>query len=85
MSIENAAEYSFLNNTLMTLHAEDGKFNHNINTCVTRLSTTEACIGYFGIRDIGLFFLKGYWDICVFFFFLFWDMGYSRILGYGIL
>ena len=24
--------------------------------------TNEACIGYFGIRDIGLFF-KGYWDI----------------------
>ena len=41
----------------------------------------EACIRYFGIRDIGLFF-KGYWDICVF---LFWDVGYSGILGYGIL
>ena len=36
----------------------------------------------FGIRDIGLFF-KGYWDIYVFF--LYWDMGYSGILGYGIL
>ena len=46
-----------------------------------RTSTCEACIGYFGIRVIGLFF-KGYWDICVF---LFWDMGYSGILGYGIL
>ena len=45
------------------------------------LSVCEACIGYFGIRDIiGLFF-KGYWDIC----FLFWDIGYSGILGYGIL
>ena len=45
----------------------------------------EACIGFFGIRDIGLFF-KGYWDIYVFFFVLFcfyWDMGYSGILGYG--
>ena len=41
----------------------------------------EACIGYFGIRDIGLFF-KGYWDICVFYF---GDMGYSGISGYGIL
>ena len=29
----------------------------------------EACIGNFGIRDIGLLF-KGYWDICVFFLFL---------------
>ena len=27
-------------------------------------------------------FSKGYWDICVF---LFWDMGYLGILGYGIL
>ena len=44
--------------------------------------SNEACIGYFGIRDIGLFF-KGYWDICGFFLFL--DMGYSGILGYGIL
>ena len=46
----------------------------------------EACIGYFGIRDIGLF-SKGYWDIFIFFFccFLFWDMGYLGILGYGIL
>ena len=34
----------------------------------------EACIGYFGIRDIGLFF-KGYWDICVFFFYFgIWDI-----------
>ena len=40
----------------------------------------KACIWYFGIRDIGLFF-KGYWDIRVFFF-LFWGFG---ILGYGIL
>ena len=36
----------------------------------------EACIGYFGLRNIGLFF-KGYWDICV--------MGYSGIWGYWIL
>ena len=40
----------------------------------------EACIGYFGIRDIGLFFFKGYWDICVFYFGIFrnfgiWDIG----------
>ena len=41
----------------------------------------EACIGYFGIRDWPIF--KGYWDICVFF--LFWDMGYLGILGYGLL
>ena len=46
-----------------------------------RTSIIGACIEYFWIRDIGLFF-KGYWDICVF---LFWDMGYSGILGYGIL
>ena len=32
---------------------------------------TEACLGYFGIRDIHLF--------------IFWDMGYSGIFGYGIL
>ena len=47
----------------------------------------EACIGYFGIRDIGLCF-KGYWDICVFYFGIwdiqeFWDMGYwNSFLGY---
>ena len=40
----------------------------------------EACIGYFGIRDIGLFLR----DTGIFVF-LFWDMGYSGILGYGIL
>ena len=41
----------------------------------------EAWIGYFLIRDIGLFFsgILGYLG------FLFWDMGYSGILGYGIL
>ena len=43
----------------------------------------EACIGYFGIRDIGLFF-KGYWDICVFCFWIwdiqeFWDRGYWNL------
>ena len=56
-----------------------------------------ACIGYFGIRDIGLFF-KGYWDICVFILgygifrnFGKWDIGIhfgirvKLILGYGIL
>ena len=41
----------------------------------------EACIGYFGIRDIGLFVR----DTGIFVCFLFWDMGYSGILGYGIL
>ena len=53
------------------------------------LTINEACIGYFGKRDIGLFF-KGYWVIGFFFFFFclfffFFDMGYSGILGYGIL
>ena len=60
------------------------------------LSYNEACIGYFGIRDIGLFF-KGYWDICVFSLgygifrnFGIWDIGIyfgirvKLILGYGI-
>ena len=39
--------------------------------------TSEACIGYFGIRDIGLLF-KRYWDIFFFFFFFLRgeDMGY---------
>ena len=36
---------------------------------VFKILMSEACMGYFGIRDIGLF----------------WDMGYSGILGYGIL
>ena len=49
---------------------------------VCSVGFSEACIGYFGIRDIGLLF-KGYWDICGVF--LFWDMGYSGILGHGIL
>ena len=61
------------------------------------LITGEACIGYFGIWDIGLFVFKGYWDICVFYFGIwdiqeFRDMGYwnlfwdrfKLILGYGI-
>ena len=44
----------------------------------------EACIGYFGLPDIGLFF-KGYWDICVFYFWIwdiqeFCDMGYWNLL-----
>ena len=52
----------------------------NFYLCIIHIN--EACIGYFGIRDIGLIF-KGYWDICIFF--LFWYMGYSGILGYGIL
>ena len=81
VSIENAAEYSFLNNTLMTLHAEDGKFNHNITICVTRLSRTEAFIYIYiffffffffflggGGYGILAYFFKGYWDICVFYF-----------------
>ena len=43
----------------------------------------EACIGYFGIRDNGLFF-KGYWGICVFYFGIWdiqelWDMGYWNL------
>ena len=50
------------------------------------LTINEACIGYFGIQDIGLFF-KGYWGICVFVFFYFgirdiqefWDMGYWNL------
>ena len=47
------------------------------------LMTMEACIGYFGIQDIDLFF-KGYWDICVFYFGIwdiqeFWDMGYWNL------
>ena len=42
----------------------------------------EACIRYFGIRDIGLLFLR---DTGIFVFFLFWDMGYSGILGHVIL
>ena len=37
----------------------------------------EACIGYFGA-----YFLKGYWDICVFYFGI-WDI--QEFLGYGIL
>ena len=38
------------------------------------LVINEACIGYFGIRDIGPFLgILGY--LC----FLFWDMGYSGI------
>ena len=49
-----------------------------LNDCSNN-TIIEACIEYFGIRDIGLFF-KGYWDICVFFI-----LGYSGILGYGIL
>ena len=53
---------------------------------------TEACIGHFGIRDIGLFF-KGYWDILgyrIFRNFGIWDIGIyfgirvKLILGYGI-
>ena len=47
----------------------------------------EAYTGYFGIQDIGLFFFLR--DIGAFlfffFFFCFFDMGYSGILGYGIL
>ena len=47
------------------------------------LYSLSMCIGYFGIRDIGLFF-KGYLDICggggVYFVIWdileFWDMGY---------
>ena len=57
-------------------------------------ASIEACIGYFGIRDIGLLF-KGYWDMCVFYFRIFrnfgiWDNGIyfgirvKLILGYGI-
>ena len=30
--------------------------------------------GWGGVRDIGLFFFKGYWDICVFFYFGIWDI-----------
>ena len=57
-------------------------------TCIStidfyQMETNEACIGYFGIRDICLFF-KGYWDICVFYFGIwdiqeFWDMGYWNL------
>ena len=61
--------------------------------------TDEACIGYLGTRDINIgLFVKGYWDICVFYFgiwdigrnFGIWDIGIyfgirvKLILGYGI-
>ena len=62
----------------------------------TGIDTYKACIGYFGIRDIGLFF-KGYWDICVLILghwifrnFGIWDIGnyfgirVKLILGYWI-
>ena len=50
---------------------------------------TEACIGHFGIRDIGLFF-KGYWDILgyrIFRNFGIWDIGIYfgiREINFGI-
>ena len=55
--------------------------SNDFRLCVT--VTSDACIGYFGIRDIGPF-LKGYWDICVFYFGIwdiqeFWDMGYWNL------
>ena len=45
------------------------------------INITEACIGYLGYGILAYF--KGYWVI-VLFFLLFWDMGYSGVLGYGI-
>ena len=60
------------------IYRETGVFKY-------KMSINEACIGYFGTRDFGLFF-KGYWDICVFFFYFgiwdiqeFWDMGYWNL------
>ena len=50
-------------------------------------SNSETCLGYFGIRDIGIFILrdKGYiefnlgiWDICILFF-GYWILSYKYV------